>query len=99
MESARHPFPVSSTARTIGEQKAKVKVFQNGVVGQFEMRPNWLLLLIFVALGQSIQASAALGVVIDKSRHPLNFWIQYIQINESYSHKKSSSLLEYVLWR
>src|SRR5437773_3392656 len=25
MEAARHPFPVSSTARTIGEQKAKVK--------------------------------------------------------------------------
>ena len=27
MEPARHPFPVSSTARTIGEQKAKVKTF------------------------------------------------------------------------
>src|SRR6266852_9380053 len=27
MEPARHPFPVSSTARTIGEQKAKVKEF------------------------------------------------------------------------
>src|SRR6266851_161010 len=27
MEPARHPFPVSSTARTIGEQKAKVKAF------------------------------------------------------------------------
>jgi hypothetical protein len=27
MEPARHPFPVSSTARTIGEQKAKVKSF------------------------------------------------------------------------
>src|SRR5437762_4844101 len=25
MEAARHPFPVSSTARTIDEQKAKVK--------------------------------------------------------------------------
>ncbi len=35
MESARHPFPVSSTARNIGEQKAKVKSFRNRVVGQF----------------------------------------------------------------
>src|SRR6267143_6135647 len=34
------PFPVSSTARTIGEQKAKVKPSVLRVVGQFEMRPN-----------------------------------------------------------
>ncbi len=27
MEPTRHPFPVSSTARTIGEQKAKVNAF------------------------------------------------------------------------
>src|SRR5438105_1240758 len=27
MEPTRHPFPVSSTARTIGEQKAKVNTF------------------------------------------------------------------------
>jgi hypothetical protein len=29
MEPARHLFPVSSTARTIGEQKAKVKIKNN----------------------------------------------------------------------
>jgi hypothetical protein len=30
MEAARHPFPVSSTARTISEQKAKVKMLRVG---------------------------------------------------------------------
>jgi hypothetical protein len=45
MEAARHPFPVSSTARTIGEQKAKVKIFCNLVVDQFEFAVVWLLLL------------------------------------------------------
>jgi topoisomerase IA-like protein len=34
MEAARHPFPISSTARTIGEEKAKVKSIVAGV-GQF----------------------------------------------------------------
>src|SRR5882762_5026877 len=35
---AAGPFPVSSTACTIGEQKAKVKSIRVGVVTQFEFR-------------------------------------------------------------
>ena len=50
MEPARHPFPVSSTARTIGEQKAKVNTFHYicTVTGL-----SWIWLYPFFPLRQS----------------------------------------------
>jgi len=56
MEPTRHPFPVSSTARTIGEQKAKVNTFH----GYFtEVHSGSMLLLPVGASGYG--AHDALG--------------------------------------
>jgi len=40
MELARHPLPVSSTVRNVGEQKAKVKVFPKRGSGPLSGNPN-----------------------------------------------------------
>jgi len=48
METARHPFPVSSTVRTIGEQKANVKMFCTLFPNSVELSG-----IVFVACGDT----------------------------------------------
>jgi len=61
MEPARHPFPVSSTARTIGEQKAKVNRFHCSLLLLTEVRLRLNASLPVGASGRWYGAHDSLG--------------------------------------